>query len=233
MLKKVSRFCLLFCVIILFVGFVFDPLIVHAATIPECSTQSYIDRYPESDFPHAIGPNGCDLSRDSWPAPLSGNTVNFLPACDAHDRCYFDQDADFNACNERFARDLTDRCTQDLDSISGPFDTTLPNPSFPVEFSACTAIAATYYTGVQLGALAGFFESAQDKQREHDEWVATNCTIPSSRSGSPCGPMPTTSRRGCDYDCYSNGSVGTWKLVCNGVTPCRGIGGREEWCPAP
>jgi hypothetical protein len=140
----------------------------------------YNQEFPNAQHPYAQAPDGCSgwqnarQVRDTW------GSVNFIGACDNHDRCYYTVGSDWNTCNERFYSDLRAACESDLRVWVPPVTvggvTITPGfhtPPEPASLGACYAVASGYYGGVQAGVLLDVFDEAQDKQRRYEEWVAS------------------------------------------------------------
>lgn len=207
---------------------VFDVMDLRAR---ESCVVPYDDRWPDAQFPYAQAPDGCTFTPDEWTAPLSGLTVDFGPACDAHDRCYYTCGAGFTSCNRDFRNKMKEQCTNDLKSV----DTLLgeaPNPFFGEERTICQGLADTYYAGVETGAsgipqLGDFFDNAQDVQCEYDRWVdgVLSACQPGESSSCPaalhglckaeCEPDEwRLTIPGCQCQCeHHEGSNSSWEFV--------------------
>jgi hypothetical protein len=74
----------------------------------------YNPDFPKAQYPYAQAPDGCsgwsdpEQIRDTW------GPVNFEPACNKHDRCYYTYGSSWQRCNEEFLKDLEDACWNDL-----------------------------------------------------------------------------------------------------------------------
>jgi hypothetical protein len=128
-------------------------------------------RFRHAEYPYAAKPNGCgdyqtaDEVRDTW------GPVSFVPACDAHDRCYSTLGKSFRRCNDEFRRNLTKACDRDL-RIPIPFtDKTLPPE--PTTLATCYTVVGSYFVGVSSGRAKKAYEKAQDLQQDYEEWCAT------------------------------------------------------------
>jgi hypothetical protein len=129
----------------------------------------YNPAFPKAQYPYAQAPDGCsglsdpEQIRDTW------GPVNFEPACNKHDRCYYTYGSSWQRCNEEFLKDLVEACWNDLRICVTP-DFCLPPE--PVSLAACTAIAVSYYGVVQAAVAFDVFSEAQTLQKRYDEWVA-------------------------------------------------------------
>ena len=136
--------------------------------------------FPNAQFPYAQGPDGCsgpnrpEEVRDTW------GPVNFTPACQAHDICYYTLGSSSRDCNDRFLKNLDQACHHDL-RIHIPEVRLLGKvvspeswlPPEPTSLAACRGLAKVYHWGVERGADLGYFETAQSLQGDYEEWLAT------------------------------------------------------------
>lgn len=134
-------------------------------------------KFRKAQHPYAKAPDGCSgfqsprEVRDTW------GPVNFGPACDSHDRCYYTIGEGWSRCNNNFRKDLTRACERDLRTkipgikIAGRRIT--PDrylPADPARMAICMGLVATYYAGVQAGVAAGIFDDTQRLQRQYERW---------------------------------------------------------------
>ncbi len=120
-------------------------------------------RFKKALYPYAKAPDGCSSwsnnpyqVRDTW------GLVDFRPACNEHDRCYYTLGSDANDCNARFCRHLSRACEKQFKTKYGLV--VMINPLIV----SCYAIAASYCGAVKL-AQSDAHEAAQDMQREWEQ----------------------------------------------------------------
>jgi hypothetical protein len=141
----------------------------------------YNSDFPKAQYPYAQAPDGCSgpthphQVRDTW------GPVSFNEACNRHDRCYYTANSTWQSCNQRFFSDLRSACERDLRIATRVPAPTLLEPGRtlkvylppePTSLSTCYGLATTYYSGVQAGVVANYFNKAQDMQKRYNSWVA-------------------------------------------------------------
>jgi hypothetical protein len=154
------------------------PLVVWLALISGLEAEDCTDPFALLPNGHKV-PDGCSSwsnnqqqVRDSW------GPINFRPACDNHDRCYYTYGTSAETCNRKFAEELAAACdngTKGCIEIQVPDNFCIPKCHYHKErfcsnaeptFELCLAFAAGMATAVTVTA-PQFFADAQKAQKAH------------------------------------------------------------------